>query len=246
MFSERHELRGAGTRFSLACGLMDHPVFKVMSSTVRSLVSAEARRLTLKPGEEGPEESLLFVMKGILGVYEAGTGLAVAAIGPGTLLGGQGVSSSEPASRARAICDCVIYVVPISILSQLGGATWIHRFLTAHVTSRARMLGSERLCANSHSEVERLAKWCLRLRHAQLSVHDELAPKTWASLVGLGEADLVRVWGQLAEQGAVAARPGEVQGFQAERLSHLACDCDLELDDGGVERRSRRRLIRRH
>ena len=246
MFSERLELRNSGTRLSLASGLMDHPVFMVMSSVVRSLMSAEARRLILKPGDEVPEQTLIFVMKGILGLYELDTGLAAGAMGAGTFLGGPGVSASEPVTRVRAISDSVVYVVPMSVLPQLGGATWIHRFLNAHATSRARMTGSERVCRECHGHVERLAKWCLRLHQAQISVHDDLTASGWAGLVGIGEGDLAMAWGQLAKSGAVEARPGEVLGMKPDRLAQLSCGCDHEINDGGVERRCRRRLLRRH
>lgn len=246
MFSTQLETKSFAQGSAQSAGLMDHPVFAVMPSKVRSLLSAEARPMTLLAGEEAAENTMIFVMKGGLALYDVQEGMAVGLLGAQSFLAGAGPFQGEPPTRARGIVPSVIYTLPIATLLQLSGTSWSNRFLTAHATSRARLVGSERFCKESHSDVQRLARWCLRFEGLLAGGLDSLSSEELAGLVGIDQVALARAWMHLAERGAVAPQVGRFKGMVRHELMQTDCCCDDALNDGGLERRSRRRLLRRH
>lgn|GEM_PF-4702877 len=245
MLDDIRGVQGVGLRTPQAIGLMDHPVFSVMSSVIRSLISSEARRLTLMPGEEAPEDSLIFVMRGLLELFNVSTGVTAGVLGPMSVLGGVGPACNEPATRGRAIVDTHLYVVPLSVLSKASGSAWSRRFAMAHTSSRSRLLGVERMCRDTHSPAERLAKWSVRLSPFLSDSNVCLTLPALSQLVGLSEDELIETWVEFANEGSLAPLPGDFSNLALGRLKQRACACDLSLDDGGLERRSHRRLMRR-
>lgn len=246
MLSEQRLDLEFSTRTAQPLVLMDHPVFSVMPSVVRSLISTEASPITLVPGQEVPEGSLILVMKGLLGLFDAKSGAAVGVIGPQAVFAGVPHANHEPPTLGRAIVETQIYAVSLSVMSKTCGATWSHRFTAVHASSRARLMGVEQYCTESHSLTERLAKWCLRLAPSLLETDPYLTSACLAALVGMGQDELVETWAQLSAEGCLGPQPGDFKGTWMEGLRHRACSCDETLNDGGVERRSRRRLQRRH
>ena len=225
--------------------LMEHPLFSVMPSVVRSLISTEACQMTLVPGQEVPEDSLILVMKGLLGLFDAKTGAAGGVIGPRAGLAGSANASQASSTIGRAIVETQVYALPLSSLSQTCGTTWTLRFAAVHASSRARLMGVEQVCRQAHSPTERLAKWCLRLSPSLVESDLSLSPAILAELVGLSEAGFKETWGQLAADGNLPQHPGDFKALNLEGLKVRACCCDQSLHDGGIERRSRRRLPRR-
>lgn len=202
--------------------------------------------MILMPGAVAPDYHLIFVMKGLLALYEEALGAAVGALGPNSILGELGPKRHDAPTKAKAILETVVYVVPIAALSQVSGVTWSTRFLTAHASSRARLVGVEKLCLKSHTSSERLAKWCGRLAPSLSEGHLRLTIEDLAALVGIGEAEVLQAWDVLAADGAVSNHPGDFSGLSPVKLRAHACCCDEALGDGGMERRNRRRLMRRH
>lgn len=226
--------------------LLDHPVFEVMPSAVRSALSATARWHALEADEALPEHSLYFLVRGAVGLFARGSRTCIGVVGPGTVLGWEGTVKSQADHTARALIDCQGYAAPVQAVQDLLGTGWSRRFLAAHTASRARILGSEAACRQQHAPAERLAKWILFLAHAG-GYQDGMAldKARFASLLHLSVEEMEAACTALVEQQALKRAPGGHCVPDLERLASVSCGCDDNLQDGAVERRLRKRPVRR-
>ncbi|WP_409018661.1 Crp/Fnr family transcriptional regulator [Brevundimonas vesicularis] len=226
--------------------LLDHPVFEVMPSAVRSALSATARWHALEADEALPERSLYFLVRGTIGLFGKASQACIGVVGPGTVLGWEKAVKSQADQTARALMDCQGYAAPVQAVQDLLGTAWSRRFLAAHTASRARILGCEAACQQQHAPAERLAKWILLL--ARTGGYQEgraLDKGRFALLLHLSGEEMDRACGVLIEHQALRRAPGGHCVPDLERLAGVSCGCDDYLRDGAVERRLRRRPVRR-
>lgn len=225
-------------------GLHEHPVYAVMPSNVKLILSETARRFSLQVGERPPENCLYFLTRGALGLYPLEDGVCVGMIAPGSVLGWEGVLNATSFREIKAILDCQGYVVRLDPVRQALGDHWIMKFLATYTASRARILGVEASCNAQHGALQRVAKWILRLNDASADPRGLVMTQgQFADLLGLQRTSINAVCRQLQDMGGIHIRRGRMIIADPLIVSEAACLCDDKLQDGAVERRRKLRAV---
>lgn len=208
-----------------------HPVYDVLPPKVQAVLMETARRLALVAGESPPDDALYFVLNGVLGFFPSGQRVCVGVIPPGSVVGWEAaVGASIHAHETRAILPAEGYVAPLKPVHALLKDAWIHQFLAAYASSRARALGVEAACNARHTALQRLAKWIARLHAADGEERGiSITQGELADMLGLQRTNINALCRHLQGRGAVRIRRARLVVLNQDELSQAACDCDAGL-----------------
>lgn len=215
--------------YSVAPSPLWHPVISLLPEAARKYCEESGRVIALDPNTSPPEAHVFFSTFGALGVFLENSPICVDTVLPGSVWG-WGYTVGRTNFETRALTPCEGYLVPAPGLGKCIDSLWLSRLLNANETLRSRRLAAEATCNATHTCLQRVAKWIVRLWRSGPADNVKITQSHMAEITGFQRTSVNAACGALQDRGALRIQRGRIMVVDEDMLSRIACDCDAAVD----------------
>lgn len=205
----------------------DHPVFQALPESARDRLRRTGGHACA--GAFGPSlapDELHFVLRGAVGLFPAEQ-VCVSIVPAGAVQGWDRAYASDlPSPLATPLVETLLFSAPASALVDTLGRDWLRRLVAVHSLQRLREVEAEACCNASHTVLERLAKWIVRLHISCGRAPLRVTQSQLGRILGVQRTSINIAAAHLQALGLVRLGRGRLHVIDLPGLRLASCGCD--------------------